>query len=336
MRLKRIRLLHYVFLTFTLFFLVDASFFPFLRVSGLQNGSYQFRSNGTVDYPPPPSVYPFWSADSYWHKKIPVDAKVHPNSAQMIDWLMAFEDHNDGHPTINYKRWTAPVYDAYASTPKHTVQRLDFGDYLYNVPIPDGATPDQESDGWMIIIDWYNWVAYDFWRIRQENGQWICNAGWKWDLSGSGVGVDGKWTVHGSSTMLLAMIIRPEEIEAGVIEHPLACAFRWTATRKTNHVYPPACTTDGKSTNSLAILEGSRIQLNPNLNLDSYGLSRTAKIIAKALQDYGAIPMAVAGAFVLIAEHDMTANWADWGLTGGILYSLPADWRIVDYSVFVV
>ena len=326
MRLKGTQLLYLIFLTSILLLVMSASFFP--------------SSNGMIpNYLSPPesspAAYPFWSDDSYWNLKIPVDAKVHPNSVQMVSWLKSVPGHYSGRPQVKYQSWTQPLYDAYASTPKYTV-KIDSGGYLYNVPIPSGSIPSSDSDRWMGIIDWDNNVYNDFWRLRYESGQWKCGAGWKWDLNGSGVGTEGKWTVHGSSTPLLAMLIRPEEIEAGVIKHPLACGLY--TPKKTVHVYPPAATTDGRSTATYAIPEGARIQLDPNLNLDNYSLNPTAKIVAKALQDYGAVVFCVSGTFNLYAEHDYSAHWSthgiSWRTVQSSLNTIPARWRIVDYSVF--
>ena len=303
----------------------------------MQNNSYQIiSSSGTVDYPPSPeppsSVYPFWSADSYWHKKIPVNAPAHPNSVQMINWLKSIPEHNNGHPTINWKSWTEPQYDAYASTTKYSVYDEGHSKYLYNVPIPSGATPSSDADHLMGIVDWGGRVYYRFWNMRIEGGNWRAGSAGSWSLDGSGVTPNGVWLTGASSLAGLAIMIRPEQIEAGVIEHPLACCLKYP---KAARVYPPASSYDKRgSTNQYAIPFGARIQLDPSINLDSLGLSRTAKIVAKAKQDYGIVVKEMGGGFVLYAEHDLTANWADWGMTGGLLFSIPANWRVVDYSVF--
>jgi len=341
MRLKKIRLLH-LFRTFTVFFLMSALFFPFLRVSGKQKNSYQRMScSGTVDYPPssepPSSVYPFWSDDSYWHKKIPTDAPLHSNSAQMVDWLITKDGHRNGHPFINYKLWTSLVYDVYESRPEVPVYQENYKIYHPNVPIPDGAQASTDSDHGLCIVDWYKRETWDFWNMRHTPGyvdgqyyEWIAGAGYCWSLDGSGVAANGEYTVGGPSICQTAGIIRDEEIEAGVINHPLICSLH---TPKANRkVYPPAATADGQTYDTWAIPEGARIQLNPDLDLDSLGLSRTAKIIAKCMQDYGIVVKESGGSWCIYAEHTLTAEWTEE--IGMILDSIPAQWRIPDYSVF--
>jgi len=280
---------------------------------------------------PTQTVQQFWSVGSYWHKKIPANAPLHPNSAQMVEWLINTNGHNNGHPFINYKSWTNPIYDAYKGTPKYDVYSEHEHKWYRNVPIPDGAKQSVDSDGGLGILDWDNWKFYDFWRFRYDNGVFKCGDGHIWDLSGSGVAPNGVYTLGGASIPTLALLIRPEEIQAGVINHPLACSLR--TPKQGVKVYPPASTTDGKSYDRWAIPEGARIQLDPNLDLDSLGLSRTAKIVAKALQDYGMVVKECGGSFVIYAEHTLSANWGA-EMAGNILMSIPAHWRIVDYSAF--
>lgn len=298
---------------------MSTSFITFWQVSGLT------------------SVYPFWGADSYWHKKIPANAPLAPNSAQMVNWLKSIPEHRSGHPTVNWNLWTEPLYDAYASTRKYSVYRDNHRDYLYNVPIPTGATPSSDADHLMGIVDWDSNYYYDFWNMRYESGQWKAGAGWRWDLTGSGVATQRQWTVGGSGTPLLATIIRPEEIAAGVIEHPISCCLKYPANY---NIYPPASTHQDKPivTAQYAIPYGARIQLDPNINLDSLGLNPTAKIIAKAMQDYGIVVKEAGGGWVLYAESDLSAHWANYGISWSTimksLFTIPAKWRIVDYSVF--
>ena len=133
----------------------------------------------------------------------------------------------------------------------------------------------------------------------------------------------------------LAGLIRPEEIEAGVIPHALvfACNYPKAGTK----VYPPAATTDGKSSDTWAIPEGARIQLDPTLDLDSLGLDRNAMIIAKCMQDYGIFLVDCSDGLVLYAENPMgreTDPWSALGFGGSSAYSIPPYFRVVDYSVF--
>ena len=273
-----------------------------------------------------------WSADSYWYKKIPEYALLHPYSAQMANWLVTDQGE---YPGIQYKSWTNPVYNAYEDTPIYAVYDRDSGKYKY-MRVPDGVQPPLEADSSVTIIDWYEKKVWDIWRFTiEDDGSYTVGDCYAFPLYGDGLTPEGTWSCGGSSTPSVAYLIRPEEIEAGVINHPLGCALHTPKIHK--RVYPPAATSDGRNYDTWAIPEGARIQLDPNLDLDSLGLSRTAKIIAKAMQDYGIVVAESGGSWHIYAEHTFTADWVSEmsGLILSALADLPYNpWRIPNYSVF--
>jgi hypothetical protein len=273
-----------------------------------------------------------WSDDSYWYKKIPENAPLHPYSAQMANWLVTDQGE---YPGIQYKSWTNPVYNAYGDTRISAVYDRDSGKYKY-MRVPDGVQPPLEADASVTIIDWYEKKVWDIWRFTiEDDGSYTVGDCYAFPLYGDGLTPEGTWSCGGSSTSSVAYLIRPEEIEAGVINHPLGCALHTPKIHK--RVYPPAATSDGRNYDTWAIPEGARIQLDPNLDLDSLGLSRTAKIIAKCMQDYGIVVAESGGSWHIYAEHTFTANWGPEmsGLILSALADLPYNpWRIPGYSVF--
>lgn len=96
---------------------------------------------------------------------------------------------------------------------------------------------------------------------------------------------------RGSGMPLIAGLIRPEEIEAGEIRHALV--FAAPTNRKSllpggpKELCSPASRTDGGHTGIDTLPMGARLQLDPELDLESLDLSREVKVIAKALQTYG-------------------------------------------------
>jgi hypothetical protein len=322
---------------------MSSLFFPFFRASSIQNDSYPLiLTSGTVDYllPLEPSGhYPptkLWSDDSYWYKKIPQDAPVHPNSAQMTNWLVTDQAE---YPGIKYKSWTNVVYNAYEDTPVYSVLDED-GGKIKNIPFPDPYPTKipEESDHSVTIIDWYRKQVWDTWNVRATGGSYVVGDCYAFPLYGNGLTPEGTWSCGGSSIPSVAYLIRPEEIDAGVILHPLGCALYRPKIHK--RVYPPAATSDGRGIDTWAIPEGARIQLDPSLDLDSLGLSRTAKIIAKCMQDYGIVVAESGGSWHIYAEHTFTADWGS-EMSGGLMNAFGSlvtssynPWRIVDYSVF--
>lgn len=267
-----------------------------------------------------------FSAESPWNTKIAPDAKIDPDSDALTG---VFADLNPLH--INMPEWSVAVYYVdQTQTPKKPVQALypdqygtGFGpDAL--IPIPDGAKaagPDLGS-GYLAIVDRLHGMA---WEMRQagqypETGGWFAGYGAKVDLRASGVnapwmeaptpGVSG--SPRPSGAPLLAGLIRVDEIKSGRIDHALA--FAYPAVRTGVFVAPASTAleaTDGREPNPFGMPMGTRIQLNPDYDIDQTLLSPEAKIIARALQEYGAILVDEADGTVLFAESgpEQLAAW---------------------------
>jgi hypothetical protein len=338
-------------------------FFPFLRVTSLQNDSYKLiSSNGTVDYLPllepdgdsPPTK--LWSDDSYWYMKIIQNPKLHPDSDKIANWIKNICLNKGGrtaYPTINWAGWTGVIYDCYEDTPVYHILDTDSNKY-YDVPFPDPypiAIPS-DADGSVIIVDRYRGYVWDFWAVEATGGTYHVGDSMRLDLYGDGLWHTGLgWGSGGSGITNIVYMIRPEEIEAGVINHVLGCTFGTVGPYEDGSRYsmvkgfvnPPAAHTDRKvaSTNPYEVPEGARIQLDPAIDLDSLGLSTTGKIIAKAMQDYGIVAAEAGGVWVIYAEHDLTADWNPPQMNGGLLKAIGDlvtssynPWRIIDFDLY--
>ena len=252
-----------------------------------------------------PIVYKEWpwrpfSADSPWNTPIGPNPAIDPDSAAMIATLAACQ--SQGRFYINIDEWTIPVYYANANTPTYTVPCLNewgcgpgFGP---EVPIPDGAMPDPQEDSHMAVVDLSRNLSWDMWGAKDLGDGWQTTTGFTFDLTSTGVQTDGIGSARGSGFPLLGGLIRLEEIQRGYINHALAMAYDYP--RSNVYVYP-ASMTDGKG-GANAIPEGGRIQLDPALDLDSLGLTPAGRVIARALQEYGAYVGDNAGGIVLYAE----------------------------------
>ena len=116
----------------------------------------------------------------------------------------------------------------------------------------------------------------------------------------------------------MAGLIRTEEMEAGRIDHALIIAYPhirggcYTSPASTAQAPLP----EQGALNDRGIPCGGRIQLDPSLDLDSLGLSRSGRIICQALQEYGAYVGDYSGAISLYAENSAEAQ-AYW--SSGVL-----------------
>jgi hypothetical protein len=268
-----------------------------------------------------------FSADSPWNQRISPGAASDPASAELI---ADFASRGPLH--INMKDWSIPVYFVDAEhTPRHDVadSRPDiYGlgfEFPRRIPIPNGAiaSPPIDGDNHLCVIDRALQREWDMWWARQDaKGGWSTGLGAVTDLSSDGVAAP--WfavqreldaaRARASGFPLVAGLIRVEEIKAGRIDHALVFAYDHC---RTGFFIPPASTAQATvpgTRNSSGIPMGGRIQLDPKWDLERSGLSASGKIIARALQEYGAYCGDYADGNVLFAENSPAALQSWQGL----------------------
>lgn len=287
----------------------------------------------------------FFSETSFWNTKIDQNPRVDPRSEHFVGLLYEADPANGFH--MNLHAWTIPVYEVNRDTPKvqvgkrmmhHTGEGRTF--YLnskpfitgehplghgpgfgIDVPIPQQAVPDQESDSHMALVDYEQGIAWDMWAAEKKpDGTWWSCTGMKYDLYGSGVFHPEDFAIHSGESIhlygpsrasgvpIIAGLIMYEEMMEGRIEHKLACACERVGLLEFQ--YPPAVWTDGSCPNGIP--EGALLQLDPGLDLETFGLSREEKIVAKALQEYGAVMTDYAGGVTLYGEGLWSHKGKSW------------------------
>jgi len=278
----------------------------------------------------------FFSPESFWNQPIAADADVHAKSRHFVDLLHASEATSGLH--INLHEWTIPIYPVDSTTPVHHVaKRLPWHEgegrdfYAYtrpflrtepqhplghgpgfgrNVPIPDFATPDPEGDAHMALIDRDAGKAWDMWAAgKTPDGTWWSCTGMQYDLGGSGAFEAQSFSIHNgesihlygpsraSGTPAIAGMVMHHEILAGRIEHKLA--FGCSACAHLSH-YFPAIWTDGGTPNGIP--QGIVMQLDPAIEIENLDIPVAGKVIAKALQEFGAVLVDNAGGVTLYGE----------------------------------
>jgi hypothetical protein len=247
-----------------------------------------------------------FSNTSPWNTPIPTNALADPDSDKMIAMLSS----NAMSLSANIRKWTVPVFiiDS-ARSPRLNVKsssgclnpRVDpHGQNLAeHLPIPADVWPDPSEDGHMVLVDIYKRVSWDYARfVRLSSTAVTASRIDVWDLDGPGYrepfAGPNWWTcgARGSGTPLLGGLLRPEEVQAGVIRHALA--FGCPVNRRSvspdtleELCSPPAQRTDGEGIGAQYIPEGARLQLDPELDLQTLKLSPGTRVIARALQIYG-------------------------------------------------
>lgn len=258
------------------------------KLSGLE----VLGASGSTPPPPPPSSNfgpgqgrPF-APTSAWNTPIPANPVLDPASAAMVKNLSS-----GAHPGIaNLYDYGWTVYHADASTPRYRVDcTMNWGTCELEqepVPIPDGAKPTPGSDGHMVVVDSSTRKSYEFWQYSFNGGRPYTSWGGVSNVDGDGR--DGESVGAGVSG--LAGMVLAHEISQGRIDHALGFSTKFCQGPDggTNFRYP-ATKTDGKFFGAGAVPEGARVQLDPSVDVDAIpGITQGEKIVAKALQKYGA------------------------------------------------
>jgi len=277
-----------------------------------------------------------FAGDSPWNTKIPDDPAILAESDELIADL-ATSSQWPGF-TVNIDTWGIPSYEADASTPLRMVTLTDVVGYGMDapMPIPEGAEPDSEGDHHLCVYDREANLTWDLWNARHDGNEWTAGVGATIELDGSGVRPpkDGnqawQWS-HGARACgfpLIAGLIRPEEIQNGRIDHALALAYPHIRS----HWYtPPASTAQGTTNEALpdrGMPCGMRVQLDPTIDVDALDLTPAGKIIARALQEYGAYVADYGGAIVLYADGAPEAvnEWNGVLEQGSLMPNLDPAW----------
>jgi hypothetical protein len=241
--------------------------------------------------------YRAFSPSSYWNTPLAPDAPVDGKSGRIIGFLKRkaatdFVHLAGADPT---GKWGNPIYWADSDDAVYDIrnscsykQPSEFS----SVRIPPGAKPDPTSDSAMTIYDLEKHVVYGFHRAvyKLATDTWTACGGAVYYLASNGL--------HGSlrrsdddrngghrGVPPPTFAVRYDEVRSGAIEHMLKIAVPRT---RCSHVFPmirDECGTKKKN----APPEGARIRIQPSLDLTALDLSPQALIVARALQDYGAV-----------------------------------------------
>ena len=271
---------------------------------------------------------PFSDA-SPWNTPIAPAPAIEPDSTALVADLAASAP--GASFWINIQQYSIPVYWADTSTAGQKMSVTVLAGQGFGmgssgsamVPIPAGAAPAAGTDRHLCIVDRQAHTEWGMWDA--SNGSpWTCSVAATSDLSGTGVrppktGNPSWWTSPGARACgfpLIAGLITVEEMQNGRIEHALVMAY----PHMRSHFYkPPASTAQGTTDLALptrGIPCGGRIQLDPGLDVNGLPLSASGKIIARALQEYGAYVGDFSGAISLYADASSGAQTI-WN--GGLL-----------------
>jgi hypothetical protein len=238
---------------------------------------------------------------SFWNAPLAATAPIATDSPQLVAELQ--REVVEAGVWINTREYSAPVYTVPAGQPTVRVQ-LD-GSYpplqadLESVPIPAGATPAAGTDQHLVVWQPATDTMWELWKAARKADGWHA----RWGGKMTGVSRNAGYFpapvgATGSGLPLLGGLIRIDELKAGAIPHALALAlpraragtFSWPAQR-----------TDGASP-APALPEGTRLRLDPTVDVAALGLPDVGRQMALAAQRYGIVVRDIAGAVTFFGE----------------------------------
>ena len=304
------------------------------------------------------SITRVFAPSSFWYQPIPSNATLNPLSAEYAKNLVAqIVNRYNGTTALNTTSYAAPIYfvqtvgggktvtwqDGMPIYPVSQTVDVGFNDcqnkgwtdpnliaQWKGVPIPAGATEALGTDSEMSIYDISTKTLWDFWVMRQSNGQWTACWGGRIQNTTQSDGIYPN--PYGTTATGLPFIggeITAQELKNGAINHVIGISLPSPAKYPT--LSWPANRTDGYNLDNQvnAIPEGTRMRLDPSVNVDALPLTPVGKIIAKAAQKYGFVVWDTAGNVSLRAVNPMTYTLAGAADPYPALFSGLAYWQVL-------
>ncbi|NOU25192.1 MAG: DUF4124 domain-containing protein [Methylotenera sp.] len=258
-----------------------------------------------------------FAANSFWYKPIPVDVKLHENSAAFVAEFLRQKSTYYGTVGINTTAYSSPVYYAEANAPTVQVNQWDCQNKGYKdqqlakqwsaVPVPDYAQAAKGTDEEMTIYQASTDTLWEFWKARKIDGQWQACWGGKLLNASKSDGIFPEY--FGTTATSLPFIggqITAEELQRGEIKHVIGIAL--VDLEKFNIYSWPAHRSDGHNPKNLPnrIPEGILFRLDPSVNVDALKMHPVGKTIAKAAQKYGFVVWDKAGAITLRVQNPLS------------------------------
>ncbi len=274
------------------------------------------RFERTVSTTPATGPFPrLYAPNSFINTPISQNPSIASNSGAIVSQALTSYASNAG--LANDDEWGIPIAHADSQSNLYNVGCTQYGCNAHFGPqrIPGGAQPDTGSDGHLAVVQ-PDGKELDMWWGQHTASGWT--AGSRWVTSTSGSALDCT-TVHGctganvAGFALMAGVVRPEEIAQGHIDHALALT---TPDTRAGYIACPATNTDGRHNDPNALPIGAHLQLDPSINVATLAIPAWQKVIAVALQQYGAYVVDTSGALALYAQSDSGRGYNAWGRAG--------------------
>jgi hypothetical protein len=257
--------------------------------------------------PVPGTTCPVFPDDNAWHLNVSA-LPVHPKNAA---WKRATHATRTMlHPDFGPPAYGLP-FDVVTSSHATTRVRFRYDDESDDVRYPfDAATPiEGGSDRHALMIDRDACVLYELFDARWNDGRPTAGSGAMFRMDGAHANdlrPQGWTSADAAGLPIFPGLVRRDEVDAGAIDHALRFTVSCTSDA---YLWPArhAAATGGRSCPPM----GARFRLRGGTDLS--GFSGDAKVILRAMQQYG----------LIVAD-----NGSDWYVQG----TRDPDWtnRLLD------
>jgi hypothetical protein len=270
-----------------------------------------FQRRGLIQRPP---WIPFYSPASFWNQPIAADPSIDPESTAMVNY--AILPYASRAVFSNGDDWGIGLVTAARPDKIYTVAcLLYYCDGPVSFRIPKGATPTIGSDHHLVVVD--RTEELDMWDASYDAASDTWSAGSRFVDNLYGWGANAAPGQHAGGAVAAGFsemggVVRPEEMARGRIDHALSVTI---PAPRTGYV-APATATDGTNTDSNAIPEGAHIQLDPTFDVAAQPWPAWEKILATALQTYGAFVSDTGGTVAFYGQTDANVGNVTWSGIG--------------------
>ncbi len=206
------------------------------------------------------------------------------------------------------------AFTAYpAPPPNESSQYIGSAGKMQVPKVPAGTQPAGGTDGHLAVI--VGDTVYEIYKATISADGTITNAKAvaRANLNGNGQTNTTDAPSDAAGISLLAGIITPQELASKHIDHALVFSVPGI---KSGPALFPAWENVYVGNSNTVLVEGSKIQLDPNANIS--GLSEPAKTIAQALKTYGAYLRDNGGTFSIygLSSNDWPSSYGTGGSLG--------------------
>ena len=243
-------------------------------------------------------------------------APLDPNSRYLMDNIKAQIAANLGAVPVNTKKFGSSLVVAGADTPRVDVrfdncQRKETTPadlysgpaYFRGVPVPGDAAPAAGTDAALAIWSPATDQLWEFWIMKRDGTTW--SACWGGRIDGVHRGRGAFPHPYGASASGLATVgtaITAREGRDGAIGHAMSLGLRSIAAEGFRPLREPANRTDGKDRTPAAVPMGTRLRLDPTVDVAALHLTPLGAAIARAAQRFGFIVTESSGVVAVGAE----------------------------------